>query len=157
MSFKADWSVWDFHDRQNVSLHQSIRTSALKERFHYEYGVNLTPHLKHVLRFIRKQGSRIQAALRSLSSSMLPLFCQETKQRGAKRKWFHYLFPLVYCSWVDMLQCMHCEALGGTFDKQYGMEETKVKLYSNVELSHCSWALMMKQFIHSVMELQQPL
>lgn len=36
MGFKTDWFVWDFHDRQNVSLYQSIRASGLTAQFHYE-------------------------------------------------------------------------------------------------------------------------
>lgn len=33
MSLKTDWFVWDFHDRQNISLNQSIGASVLTHIF----------------------------------------------------------------------------------------------------------------------------
>lgn len=66
MAFWTDWFVCDgVHDRQNVSLHQSIRASGVTADFHYEEEVNLTFHLQCVMRVIRKCGPNIKETLRS--------------------------------------------------------------------------------------------
>lgn len=129
MGFKTDWFVWDFHDRQNVSLHQSIRASGLTAQFHYEWGVHLTFHLQYVMRVTRKTRFKNQSSSQKLSSPMLLLRCQETKQRGDNRKWFHRLFPLTYNrSWHA---AMHARC---------GAKKTSAKLYSYTELSNLTWA-----------------
>lgn len=105
MGFRTDWFVWDFHDRQNVSLYQSIRASGLTAQSHYEWGVNLTFHLQYVMRVIRQRGSRIKAALRSCP---LRCHCCVTRKPNSEAITGNYFIAsfLSLTTGAGVLQCM---------------------------------------------------